>query len=248
MTEPKWWDIIAPDEINNENAIREFFKEFGERWAIAHEIGEQSGYRHLQCRVVLKKGKDKWGIIDELQVRGLGSCEVQPTHVRDFNYCLKDGIYERESDQIILDKCRGTPREWQKIAMEKFKNQDPRKILLVYDGNGNRGKSWLWNRLVGTHQARGIPAFDDGRDAVRCAMAENSRGFAIDTPRAGEIKKSLWAGIEQIKNGYLYDDRYQWREKHIPIPRVIVFSNKLPNFNVLSKDRWEIMDITNEKV
>lgn len=244
MTDPKWWDIIAPDEIQNENGIRNFFMEYGERWAIAHEIG-MSGYQHLQNRVVLKKGMDKWSVIDELQARGVGGCEVQPTHVRDFNYCLKDGIYERESDQVILDKCRGTPRKWQEIAINKFQQQDNRKILLVYDPIGNSGKSWLWYRLVGTHQARGIPAFEDGRDAVRCAMAEDSRGFAIDTPRSGEIKKSLWAGIEQIKNGYLYDDRYQWREKHIPIPRVIVFSNKLPTGKELSADRWEILAINN---
>lgn len=245
MTEPKWWDIIAPDEPNNEIAIKSFFQDYGERWAIAHEIG-MSGYRHLQCRVVLKKGMDKWGIIDELHNRGCGGCEVQPTHVRDFNYVLKDDEYERESDQIILNKCPGTPNKWQAIAMDKFKRQNTRKILLVYDGRGDHGKSWLWNRLVGTHQARGIPAFEDGKDAVRCAMAENCRGYAIDTPRSGTIKKSLWSAIEQIKNGYLYDERYQWREKHIPFPRIIVFSNKMPNGNELSADRWDIMDITNE--
>lgn len=247
MTAPKWYDVIAPDNIENENAIYGLFKDEGDQWAIAHEIGEMSGYHHLQCRVKLKKERDLYDLLDMLRDRGITTgIEIQPTHVRNFDYVQKTRQYIRESDEVILNKCRGSPTKWQMDAMEKFSRQTTRKILLVYDGSGNHGKSWLWNRLVGTHQARGIPAFDNGKDIVRCAMAEYAPGFAIDTPRSGTIKKDTWAGIEQIKNGYLYDDRYQWREKHIPIPKIIVFTNKMPKGNELSEDRWEIMDITKE--
>lgn len=66
--------------------------------------------------------------------------------------------------------------------------------------------------------------------------------YIFDIPRALDKKqqKQFYAGIESIKDGYAYDDRYKFREKWFDSPIVWVFTNVLPDMNYLSSDRWKI--------
>jgi hypothetical protein len=79
-------------------------------------------------------------------------------------------------------------------------------------------------------------------DFMFMAMAHhNARGFIFDLPRADDIakKKQMWMAIETIKNGYLYDKRYNFREMWIEPPKILVFANDNPPFESLSADRWK---------
>lgn len=79
------------------------------------------------------------------------------------------------------------------------------------------------------------------------AMAKPSKGYVIDLPRAdGKAKKPMWSAIEQIKDGYLYDKRYNWREKWIEPPKIMVFCNDF-NASDLSTDRWQDFEISDFK-
>ena len=64
-------------------------------------------------------------------------------------------------------------------------------------------------------------------------------------PRTESVnnKKGMWSAIEQLKNGYLYDKRYNYRDMWIEPPTVAVFTNELPETGYLSKDRWRISTI-----
>ena len=66
-----------------------------------------------------------------------------------------------------------------------------------------------------------------------------SRLFIDITRNADQNRSELWAAIEQIKNGYLKDRRYTYREKWIKPPTVFVFCNREPKWESLSIDRWD---------
>lgn len=67
--------------------------------------------------------------------------------------------------------------------------------------------------------------------------------YLVDIPRAMIDSHELWAAIESVKNGIVFDDRYQFKMKTFDSPQVIVFTNKLPNKDLLSGDRWVLHEI-----
>ena len=69
--------------------------------------------------------------------------------------------------------------------------------------------------------------------------------FILDFPRAMPKRnlEELYAGVESIKNGMGYDKRYSLRKIRFDRPAIIVFTNRMPVFSLLSKDRWEIHEM-----
>jgi hypothetical protein len=71
------------------------------------------------------------------------------------------------------------------------------------------------------------------------------RSYIVDMPRG--MKKDrlgdFYSGIEVIKNGVAYDKRYTAKKIRFDRPRIFVFTNTLPNLELMSKDRWEIWKI-----
>ena len=58
----------------------------------------------------------------------------------------------------------------------------------------------------------------------------------------------FYAGIEVIKNGVAYDKRYAAKKIRFDRPRIIVFTNMMPNLDLMSKDRWALWEIKNNKL
>jgi hypothetical protein len=53
----------------------------------------------------------------------------------------------------------------------------------------------------------------------------------------------FYTGIECVKDGYAYDDRYRFIEKVFDCPNIWIFSNQLPDETLLSNDRWRIWEV-----
>ena len=70
--------------------------------------------------------------------------------------------------------------------------------------------------------------------------------YLIDMPRS--MSKSgllgLYSAIEEVKNGYAFDDRYKFTEKIFDCPNIWIFTNTLPDRNLLSYDRWKLWEIS----
>jgi len=54
----------------------------------------------------------------------------------------------------------------------------------------------------------------------------------------------FYSGIEIIKNGVAYDKRYTAKKVRFDRPRIFIFTNELPNFSLMSKDRWRVWNVT----
>ena len=74
--------------------------------------------------------------------------------------------------------------------------------------------------------------------------------YLIDMPRAMKKKKlnSLYSGIEQLKNGFMYDLRYHGKFRAIDDPNIIVFTNTPPKMSYLSADRWVLWEVVDKQL
>ena len=89
------------------------------------------------------------------------------------------------------------------------------------------------------------------KDFMRyCMDVPTSKLYLIDFPRS--LNKSacgsMWAAIESIKDGYCWDDRYNFREKYFDCPNVWVFSNEVPSTSYLSGDRWKFWRVVADEL
>ncbi len=68
------------------------------------------------------------------------------------------------------------------------------------------------------------------------------KAYFLDLPRGMKKDKlgDLDAGIEIIKNGVCYEKLYQAKKIPFDRPRIFVFTNTLPNLELMSMDRWAI--------
>lgn len=240
---PKWYDItVSCDAMKarglTEEGIQEWLEKHCERWAYGREKGEE-GYEHLQLRMVLKKDTKPDAVHGVWKNIG----HVSVTGVTNFDYVTKEGSFVLSWTKALRKYANIALRKWQSDALHRYMEQDERKILLVHDTVGCTGKTWLGRHIVATGAGRLLPPFEKGEDLVSAAMAQASKGYVIDVPRAGATRKDLWAAIEQIKGGHLYDKRYSWKELYIEPPRIMVMSNKIPPRDWLSRDRWEIISL-----
>lgn len=255
MTKPKWYDLTMPrgQHIQSTGMLNPYYgmtmteigkslEEHGaERYVVGEETGD-AGYEHWQIRVVFKKGHDKSEVIGWYP-----QVHVSETHEHNFDYVEKEGKFYRSWEKALKKYQEMKLWTWQYEVLEKVRNLkrkgDDRKIIVIVDTEGNSGKTTLAKHLTATHQGAYCPPMPEALDYMAWALAHSQAGtFLIDLPRADTEKrnKAMWSAVEQMKNGYLYDKRNQWREKWIEPPQVIVFTNEEPDLSLLSSDRWMI--------
>lgn len=240
MTEPKWWDFTCSKKEGwTREKIIAILEPISDRFCVGDEVGD-SGYEHLQGRVVFKVGKD-----DSTVHNLMKGAHWSKTHVRDFEYCKKEGNFYCSWEKSISKWANIELRPWQKALVEDLDDQSDRQITVVIDRSGNHGKTWLAKFMVATHRATYCPPMQDAQDFMAFAMAKPDKAYIFDMPRSESVKqrKGMWSAIEQIKNGYLYDKRYQFRDMWIDPPKILVFTNDEPDMSELSTDRWRVYEL-----
>lgn len=242
MTQPKWYDgTFFYSEGWTMKEIIDIATPLCDRFVVGDEIGE-GGTPHLQCRFVFKTEKTIQTLRNQFGAKKGHEVHFTPTHVRDFNYCEKEGRFYRSWEGPISKFVDLALRPWQEDFIKKFKATDDRTVLVVYDPYGNNGKTWLSKFMQATRQAQYVPPLSEAQDLMAFALEKQAHGYVFDMPRSDTIKqkKGMWSAVEQIKNGYLYDKRYKYRDTWTEPPKVAVFCNDLPEPNLLSFDRWQV--------
>lgn len=222
-----------------------------------------TGYEHWQGRVITKKQFRVNEIIKIGQEEFLRGIHWSPTtnhNKGNMTYVTKD--YTRvEGPYIIGDFNKVLTRqlrefyerqeyEWQESIRLLATSYNDRKIDIVYCEHGNNGKSIFAEALEFEGITEEIPPYrlmDDifawvfGRPKKKC--------YIVDMPRGMKKEKlaDFYAGLEVLKNGVCYDKRYSARKIRFDRPRVIVFTNGLPMFNLMSADRWSVWAINRDK-
>jgi hypothetical protein len=157
-------------------------------------------------------------------------------------------------------------RPWQaelkRMTTSPVEHYDFRTIHCIVDPVGNNGKTSMALKLeVNSDTVIRAPYMTNFKDIIRLVtnkiqtrVAKRGRHdkyvVLFDLPRSAVYEKkelrNYMAGVEEVKNGTLWDDRYKLQEVYIDPPIVFVFCNALPPVTMLSQDRWKFWTITNE--
>jgi len=249
------YDFTLNGDKNREQLI-ECLKDLCREWVFQLEEGE-NGYRHYQGRLKLKTKKRLATLKNNFPWKEIHLSPTASANIGNNFYVTKEetrieGPWHSAEEPVKIpwDIAMITElKPWQDELLRKSKTRMLREVIVIIDENGGIGKT-TFARYMGIHgHGRSIPYANEHRDICRMVMDMPESGcYIFDMPRA--LKKdrlqSLWAGIEMVKGGYVYDDRYKFQERYFDPPVVIVFTNEEPDMTMLSRDRWLIYAVHND--
>ena len=252
-------DFTLKKEGTNFDTLVDALKAWAKKWIFQLEQSD-SGYEHYQGRLSLIKKRRLQEIIKiwkdnypELKVHFSAS---STNSGNSFSYVMKedtriDGPWSDQTQLYIPRQYRlQNLYPWQKSVLASRLIFDDRDINLLIDQNGNSGKTSLAMYATCHRYAEMLPPVNDAKDMMRMAMdLPTATMYFIDMTRSMDKRKlaGMYSAIEQIKNGYLWDDRYKFERKFIDSPTIWVFTNKKPELSYLSRDRWRFWEISPER-
>lgn len=140
---------------------------------------------------------------------------------------------------------------WQEQIDASKHERHPRWIDVIVDPDGSKGKSTI--AAIG-HLRGGfrVPPLADHQVIIQTVcdvmMGRHERDpkiLFIDLARSWDQKKldAILIAIEEIKNGFLFDVRYHYKEWVIDAPRIWIFMNREPDLKGLTANRWRLWKI-----
>jgi len=253
------WDITVPIEHITVEEMCKKLKESCKKWCFQVELSE-TGYKHIQGRISFKQ---KCRLKQAIEILGTPQIHLSKTssaNVSNNFYVMKedtrvDGPYQNtEEDDIYVPRQIREITElypWQKTLIEISKEWDKRSIHIIIDEKGNIGKTILTQYMMCYKLGRKVPYCNNYKDLMRMVCdIPTSKCYIIDLPRAIDKEKlhGMFAAIEEIKSGYAWDDRYKFKEKLFDCPQIFVFTNEVPERQMLSMDRWVFHTIADSEL
>jgi hypothetical protein len=252
------FDITLPSDKNEFDTVRDVFKQWCKKWAFQQERGD-SGYVHWQCRISLIKKRRLQEILPKMKEAGLVFGKMSPLHEGGDIYALKAdtrvaGPWTDQDKEPAKLTRQIKPLEdglylWQQKILAMMKMPDNRHIEVLYCEHGNTGKSAFveWCEFKGYCEE--IPMMRLMQEIMQCVFALQSKCYAIDMPRAMKKEKlfDFYSGIECIKNGLSYDQRYSFKKRRQDRPNVWIMTNSIPDRSLMSRDRWRIWTVTEKQ-
>lgn len=166
---------------------------------------------------------------------------------QNIKYCSKEKDFHTNFILPEIVEC-DEPYGWHiKVIDIITKPADKRKIYWFWENTGNKGKSTLCKWICMNHNA--ILVTGKGNDmkyGIVNFINKNKHApkiIIIDIPRSIDTDYISYTGIEEIKNGIFFNNKYESEMCIFNNPHIIVFSNEEPNIEKLSNDRWVIINI-----
>lgn len=178
------------------------------------------------------KNSVKEGLTDLKELRELHS-SVMATYSKFAMEYLRD--------QRPVVRVEGHPlKEWQSELWAKLRlSPNNREIMFFVDRTGDTGKTWFAQYYCDTK--------DDGQHILPgkkadmiMALDETKRVFFMDCPRSKQGEFIQYDFLEELKNGYVFNGKYESRHKRLKTPHIVVFMNEEPDMSKLSADRYNI--------
>lgn len=254
-TQRKRW-IFTLNNYTKEDIedISKYFRENREHFIFGEEIGK-NGTPHLQGYVELNKAKrwTEFGLTNRIH---WNKEPVKGTRDDNIKYCSKEGKIHtnfkiKKQKKPILDLIKEENfYPWQKELYNILKGTpDKRKILWYWDKKGNVGKSAFCKFICCNMNA--IMLGGGSKDMMKGIHGyEEKEGdypdiIIGDYPR-DNIDKFNYGAWEMIKNGHVYNSKYESGQMIFNIPHIVIFCNEEPCKNSWSKDRYHIKEIKND--
>lgn len=224
------------------------------KWDFQEELTPTTSRKHLQGRFWLKT-KERLSSVCK-KFAGWHISITSKENTKNSYYVNKEesrinGPWSSEDCPIYIPRQVREIKNlypWQEHILKSVDVWDTRTINVIVDTTGNIGKSTICTYASVHKIGRKIPFANDFRDIMRMVMdTPTSRLYLLDMPKAlsKEHLNQFYCGIEEIKNGYAYDDRYTFDEKWFDCPSIYVFTNTYPDITLLARDRWKIWKVSN---
>lgn len=186
----------------------------------------------IKIRDLIEEGKTNYELIDEPEAAAL-ICK-NPGVIR----FIREAVEEKKRTEVLKEQFEEvTLSDEQKEWEEHLDRQNDRQITWVVDKIGNRGKTWFSKYKF----SQGFQRFENAKNAdMAYALNESAKGFIFDFSRSQEDHIN-YGMIESIKNGIVFSPKYASCCKVFKIPKIICFSNFVPEMSKFSKDRWDII-------
>lgn len=261
------FDFTLPAEDRDLQILKDNLSSICKRWVFQREVGK-TGYDHYQGRFSLREKKSiaslitffKCGDYPEWTKANFSLTSKEVANTKNFNYVMKDesrvgGPWKDTDEEKFYTKQMQMFDEWgllpwQESLKAKVEEFDLRTINLIYDKSGCLGKSLFSEHMEFVGLAEEVPPYRLMDDIFQWVCTrETKKCYIFDMPRGMKKDKlaDFYAGIEVIKNGVAYDKRHRATKIRFNRPRVFVFTNTLPVFDLMSKDRWNIWNIDEKK-
>ncbi len=162
-------------------------------------------------------------------------------------YCSK------EEDYISWGTCKKTPPYsinielfwWQKEIVQILeKDPDDRTIYWIWEEQGCAGKTtfqkWLFLKHKGEVAVLSGKASDMKMGIINFEEKNGTlpKIVLINIPRCQDTDHISWQGIEEIKDMFFFNGKYEGGMVCGPSPHVFLFSNDEAPWHKLSSDRW----------
>lgn len=272
-----YFDVRLGAEPIDKSKLLEWVKNNCEQYCYQLEKGEDSAYLHYQMRIKLRARNTPNKIYKSLlpiitkNHKGVYIAPTSNENKKNYFYVTKEDTRvegpwsnletKEENNDIYIPKRFRNFKEkmypyqrhiWDMAEIEA----DDRTINILYSPDGCEGKSTI-SSFCHVMQ-KGIEIFPRNdaekvlEDLCDILMKKNERDpklIFIDLPRAMKKDKlfGLISAIEMIKKGYACDRRYEYKEWWFEPPHIWVFSNFLFDEKLLSKDRWKIYAINEDR-
>ena len=151
--------------------------------------------------------------------------------------------------QLIIDELpipiveHHSLRPWQIELNEILKRPpDDREIIFVIDKKGNAGKSWYvkQHRVLYQNSINILPGKKaDMIYAVMSMLTPELKTVFLDCPRSKQGEYIQYDFLEDLKNGEVFNTKYESRMLQFRVPHVVVMMNESPDDTKLSDDRYK---------
>lgn len=262
------WDMTWNNPTDTPRELQDKLMTICKKWVFQREVGKE-GTMHYQIRLSLKDKSREASIISQLHEMGIMAhatpTSLKTVSVQEgkgftvkFDYVMKSDTRTEgpwSDKEPIIDMPREilgrTKREWQKVIYDEIKTMQEdgpkeawfdRRVFVIVDPVGAGGKTTLQKFVGWDKLGCMVPPFEKPEDTLAaCMELKSNKCFMVNLPRGYSTKdeKTFWAGMESLKDGYLYDKRFNFRSVQISSPIVYVFSNRAP-MGQMSKDRFHI--------
>lgn len=259
------YDYTIPVHNYALDELQKLLRENAKRWVFQTEQGKENDYQHYQVRLSLRIKKrfttlkaDRKSGNDWL--KGHFTPTSNPTfYAGNFFYVMKEttriaGPWTDKDDiKIVTTQLaifnKFTLLPYQQEIYKQSQIFEMRKINLIWDTTGHCGKSLFAEWMEYNNYAEEVPPYRLMDDIFQWVASRPKRPtYIVDMPRGMKKDKlgDFYSGIEVIKNGVAYDKRNSAKKYRFNRPRIFIFTNTLPCFNLMSMDRWEVWKINKD--
>lgn len=259
----KHWFCTIPQLDKNSSDSRDSsffirkFRKYDIKYIFQLEIGDDTGYRHFQCYLLLpRKQRNNWL---ERHICKLGRYRVCDNIDRSKSYCCKEETRAegpwmnisppRDTYALLETELNKELRPWQQELKEYLLGPvDQRKVRVYVDEVGDTGKTWFVKHMAFYFPHLVTYVTTTKNADILTAIDEDTRSVLIDIPRCVSSNDIFPANaIEQLKNGMVTQAKLQKKliSTLIPAIHVVIFTNTDPDRSKLSADRWDVHYLRN---